>query len=551
MTNCFDLVTRAALSSHIVLCSTSPASAQASLAATPTAEMSNACNTGNGAFCRELAEILRLGRNVPIDLTRARQLHERACSLNDAQGCCMHAKMQFDEQGGPENNERARSTFQRACELNDGVACFAVAGMRNIGLGGAIDKPVAAIADERACELAPTAPLPCLQARESAAFLPQSNGQKQKVAPSTVALVSAQLVPGFQQHEMTADDIMVIQTRIRRFEFQADAMTGLKIAASHPTGVEMVLSAEQLQNDDTWVTVLRGTNSASMFGTVKETGRYRMVVSFLQGTTGRFSFTARINPPAKNIIPLSRAESGQITLASQADGPKRAQRYSTRVKAGQRFRLSAQSDGFAIRLAMHLTGSHSTPMESDETGSSTTLEYVAPSDGQLIVLVLSTDGRTGRYNLQASSTLAATSSTATPDTMLSIAQTACTRTATNSPPVSARTASGDRVSVGENIRGTLSSSDLRLDANARYDSYTLELGANQRLSAMLASRTFAPRLSISGPGQNAIPTGTPLQQGDLKLWQVLFTTIVAGTYTLTATAVAPASGEYILSIQGR
>lgn len=370
---------------------------------------------------------------------------------------------------------------------------------------------------------------------------------------TALAQPSAGLKQEYQEYQMTDADAFVGTSRVKYFDFDAAAMTGINIVGSKPKGVTMALSLEYLGADKRWTTVLRDDGRASLFGTVQEAGRYRLVVSFLNGATGRFSFTPQITAPAQNIIGLVSSQTGQITLVSAGDAKLRTQYYRTNVKTGQRIKLTAQSDGFKVGLAAKMVDKDGATLSAGGTGPSTSLDYLAPADGQLLILVLSQGGGTGRYTLNAVSTAPPAAASAAPAVTPKRSRPGAvaggsTVAAAQPEP---RIANGGLIKVGESVSGTLASSDLRLSDGLFYDSYKIELRANEKISVMLASAEFAPRLTVIGPKGFVAPRGETFANDGIKVWQVLFTATVAGTYTIAATAEKPGTGEYAMSIEKR
>ncbi len=370
---------------------------------------------------------------------------------------------------------------------------------------------------------------------------------------TAVAQPSTGLKQEYQVYEMTDADPFVGTSRVKYFDFDAAAMAGINIVGSKPKGVTMALSLEYLDADKRWTTVLRDDGRASLFGTVQEAGRYRLAVSFLNGATGRFSFTPLITAPAQNIIGLVSSQTGQITLASAGDAALRAQNYKINVKAGQRIKFTAQSDGFKVGLAVKMVDKDGTPLSAGGTGPSTSLDYLAPADGQLLILVLSQGGGTGRYTLNAVAiappAAASAAPAVTPKRSRPGAVAGGSTVATAKPEP--RIANGGPIKTGESVSGTLASSDLRLSDGLFYDSYKIDLRANEKISVMLASEEFAPRLTVIGPNGFVAPRGETFANDGIKVWQLLFTATVAGTYTIAATAEKPGTGLYAMSIDKR
>ena len=77
------------------------------------------------AACYNLADALRRGRDVPIDLARARQLYLKACRRKDSISCKDYALMLVDGIGGPRDEAQAATLLAQECEGGLWQACRA------------------------------------------------------------------------------------------------------------------------------------------------------------------------------------------------------------------------------------------------------------------------------------------------------------------------------------------------------------------------------------------------------------------------------------------
>lgn len=156
----------------------SAALAQGTITISPIAQMANACDAGTGSACYQLAEKLRFGNDIGKDEPRARRLHERGCSLNEARSCFRLGTMTVRGDGGARDSAGARAAYEKSCSLDNSDGCSAVGSVYVIGVGVPIDMTRAAIAFQKACRLEPSSDYICTKARETASYLP---------APTTVA----------------------------------------------------------------------------------------------------------------------------------------------------------------------------------------------------------------------------------------------------------------------------------------------------------------------------------------------------------------------------
>jgi TPR repeat protein len=81
------------------------------------------CDRGVVSACIVVANRTERGDGVGRDLTRAVQLHERACELRDAPSCASAARMYASGRGVPPNRAKQLQLLASACMLGDAHAC--------------------------------------------------------------------------------------------------------------------------------------------------------------------------------------------------------------------------------------------------------------------------------------------------------------------------------------------------------------------------------------------------------------------------------------------
>jgi TPR repeat protein len=81
------------------------------------------CNRGLASACVTAALRAEHGEGMPVDLTRAAALQERACDLRDVAACLTASKMAAAGRGSPPNRKRQLEWLEKACALSDGAAC--------------------------------------------------------------------------------------------------------------------------------------------------------------------------------------------------------------------------------------------------------------------------------------------------------------------------------------------------------------------------------------------------------------------------------------------
>jgi uncharacterized protein len=85
--------------------------------------------------CRELAEMLLLGRGGGKDKKGGRLAYEKACKLGDAASCGMAGDLVYARRDG-----NSRYWLQRACEMEHAESCTDLAWMVEHGEGGPRDE---------------------------------------------------------------------------------------------------------------------------------------------------------------------------------------------------------------------------------------------------------------------------------------------------------------------------------------------------------------------------------------------------------------------------
>ena len=94
-------------------------------------ELSAACDRGRGEACFATGSLYQRGDDVALNLIRAAEWFEKACSLNDEDGCRALAQAYYEGAGVTQDEARAASLLQRvvslatnACERGSGQKCL-------------------------------------------------------------------------------------------------------------------------------------------------------------------------------------------------------------------------------------------------------------------------------------------------------------------------------------------------------------------------------------------------------------------------------------------
>jgi TPR repeat protein len=111
----------------------------------------DACDQNMAEGCREAGQFYMDGRDVPVDLEKARVLLDKACSEGDGAGCSSLGLLFLRTE--PPNLDSSTRYFGSACNLNDANGCFQLGKAVLAGQGTAPDTGQARAAFEKACRL--------------------------------------------------------------------------------------------------------------------------------------------------------------------------------------------------------------------------------------------------------------------------------------------------------------------------------------------------------------------------------------------------------------
>ncbi len=111
------------------------------------ARLQTACARGDGESCYRSGQVLFLAG----DKERATTLTERACRLNEADGCTALAVWLLDGQGPETGGARALELATYACQSRSGGGCMLAGKLHESGVGTRIDPQLAKSFFHRAC----------------------------------------------------------------------------------------------------------------------------------------------------------------------------------------------------------------------------------------------------------------------------------------------------------------------------------------------------------------------------------------------------------------
>ncbi|UOR79509.1 sel1 repeat family protein [Helicobacter pylori] len=87
------------------------------------------------------------------DFSKARKYFEKACGLNNGDGCSGLGSLYHNGEGVEKNLTKAAYLYSKACELKEGDGCGALGGLYYNGDGVKQDSKKAVALFEKACKL--------------------------------------------------------------------------------------------------------------------------------------------------------------------------------------------------------------------------------------------------------------------------------------------------------------------------------------------------------------------------------------------------------------
>lgn len=117
-------------------------------AARKAAMLRRGCDSGTDWACAQLAVLHSVGRGVPVELDRARQLSAESCDAGVPMGCALQGDLLLI---APRDDEGAMAAHARACSLEPAF-CLGEALLREQGVGTAADPELALPRYLKACD---------------------------------------------------------------------------------------------------------------------------------------------------------------------------------------------------------------------------------------------------------------------------------------------------------------------------------------------------------------------------------------------------------------
>ncbi|GAA6962827.1 hypothetical protein HpCHC88_01180 [Helicobacter pylori] len=84
-----------------------------------------ACDLNNGEGCSNLGVLYQNGQGVEKDLTKAAQFYSKACDLNNNKGCFNLGALYLEK-----DSKKATALFEKACKLGEQLACEMIKELR-------------------------------------------------------------------------------------------------------------------------------------------------------------------------------------------------------------------------------------------------------------------------------------------------------------------------------------------------------------------------------------------------------------------------------------
>ncbi len=82
-----------------------------------------ACGLNNGDGCSGLGFLYGSGKGVEQDLIKVAYLYSRACDLKDGWGCSFLGGLYYNGDGVKQDSKKAAALFKKACKLGYKKAC--------------------------------------------------------------------------------------------------------------------------------------------------------------------------------------------------------------------------------------------------------------------------------------------------------------------------------------------------------------------------------------------------------------------------------------------
>lgn len=240
------------------------------------------------------------------------------------------------------------------------------------------------------------------------------------------------------------------------------------------------------------------------------------------------------NPSVRPLTAGTRHSSSLDANDPTLDDGSHVELWAIELQAGQQVTVTMRSSAFDTMLLMMQVDNTSYNAENDdfEEGSTDSrISFRAPATGVYAFLANSYEGGArGNYTIEA--TVGGGQGGAMDELM-------------------GGGASGNALSYGQTVNGELSDADRTLDDGSKYDEYTFQGAAGDRVVISMTSSSFDTYLALLSAGGQRVAQNDDASDGDTNS-QIVFTLPAAGRYTIVANSYEAGSfGAYALKLEKR
>ena len=284
-------------------------------------------------------------------------------------------------------------------------------------------------------------------------------------------------------------------------------------------------------NDD-----YEGTSVSQLDVTAESSGTFRIRATAYSSTgRGAYTISYRVRPELNDQNATLFREPDRLSRGDvKDDNDKYFDEYIISLVAGQRVRARMESSDFDTYLRVIGPSREVSAYNDDYDGSTSVslVDFVAPQAGTYTIEVTSySGGSTGRYELT-----------------YWVSRDAVQLMQTTPAPGSRSGTSGSGTSArsgGDQVRGSLSSSDPTRSGGERYDAYYVSASEGDFIFARMESSAFDTYLEILNPRGEVVGTNDDFEGTSVSQLEVLAD--MPGRYEVRATAYSSSgSGAYSL-----
>lgn len=243
------------------------------------------------------------------------------------------------------------------------------------------------------------------------------------------------------------------------------------------------------------------------------------------------------NPSVRPLTAGTRHSSSLDANDATLDDGSHVELWAMELQAGQQVTVTMRSSAFDTMLLMMQVDNTSFNAENDdfEDGSTDSrISFRAPATGVYAFLANSYEGGArGNYTIEAviGGAPAGGQGGGMDELMGGV--------------------SGNTLSYGQTVNGELTDSDRTLDDGSKYDEYTFQGAAGDRIVISMSSSAFDTYLGLLNANGQRLAQNDDATDGDTNS-QIVFTLTAAGTYKILANSYEGGSfGSYTLKLEKR